>query len=97
MYTTNTGYAVTQMPGGPVAVPMQTAGGMVTVQAVSQVPQQGQPQMIMVPVSGAQGTQPQFIQVASPEATATGYQPQHTDVSQSYGHGQYMALQDQQV
>ena len=110
MQAVNTGFAVSQMPGGPVAVPMQTVGGMVAVQAV---PQGGQPQMIMMPVSGAVGGHPpvvqvptsgamiggqsQFVQVTPTGAAATGYQPQQVDVSQSYGQGQYMVLQDGQV
>ena len=110
MYTANTGYAVAQVPGGPVAVPMQTAGGVIAVQAV---PQGGQPQMVMIPASGVVGgqpqfvqvpasgatvgTQPHFVQVASPGAAASGYQPQQVDVPPSYGQGQYMPLQDEQV
>lgn len=92
MYTVNTGYAVAQMSGGPVAVPMQTAGGMVAVQAVTQG---GQPQMIMMPASGAvgghpqfgamTGSQPQFVQVAPAGAAAPSYQPQRGGVSQSHG------------
>ena len=110
MYTANTGYAVAQVSGGHVAVPMQTAGGMVAVQTVSQggQPQMvmmpasgvvgGQPQFVQVPASGATvGTQPHFVQVASPGAAAPGYQPQQVDVPPSYGQGQYMPLQDEQV
>ncbi|XP_022807924.1 uncharacterized protein LOC111344918 [Stylophora pistillata] len=110
MQTVNTGYAVSQMPGGPVAVPMHTVGGMVAVQTV---PQGGQPQMVMMPASGAVGGHPQvvhvptsgammggqtqFVQVAPTGAAASGYQQQQVDVSQSYGQGQYMVLQDEQV
>ncbi|XP_027036111.1 uncharacterized protein LOC113664683 [Pocillopora damicornis] len=110
MYTANTGYAVAQVSGGHVAVPMQTAGGMVAVQTVSQggQPQMvmmpasgvvgGQPQFVQVPASGATvGTQPHFVQVASPGAAAPGYQPQQVDVPPSYGQGQYMPLQDEQI
>ncbi|PFX12417.1 hypothetical protein AWC38_SpisGene23629, partial [Stylophora pistillata] len=92
MYTVNTGYAVAQKSGGPVAVPMQTAGGMVAVQAVTQG---GQPQMIMMPASGAvgghpqfgamTGSQPKFVQVAPAGAAAPSYQPQRGGVSQSHG------------
>ena len=81
--------------GGPVAVPIQTAGGMVTVQASSQASQGGQPQMIMVPVSGAVGGQPQFVQVATSGVMATAYQPQ--EMSESVAHGKYMPLQNEQV
>ncbi|KAL9961758.1 hypothetical protein ACROYT_G030772 [Oculina patagonica] len=54
MYTANTGYVMTQGPGGvPVAIPMQAGGGMVAVQTVTPGAQGCQPQMVMVPVSGA--------------------------------------------
>ena len=66
-------------PGGvPVAVPMQAGGGMIAVQAVTPGAQ-GQPQNVMVPVSGAMGT---------------GYQPQ-VEMPPSYGHGQYMKLENE--
>lgn len=58
----------------------------------------GQPQFVQVPASGATvGTQPHFVQVASPGAAAPGYQPQQVDVPPSYGQGQYMPLQDEQI
>ncbi|KAJ7376823.1 hypothetical protein OS493_032289 [Desmophyllum pertusum] len=98
MYPTNTGYVMTQGPGGvPVAVPMQSmqpmqqmqqmqpmqaGGGMIAVQTVAPGAQEGQPQMVMVPVSGAM---------------ATGYQPQQVEMPPSYGHGQYTTLQNEQV
>ena len=74
IYPPNSGYAVNQYPGGVPAgvVPMQTGGGMVPVQTVTPGPQGGQPQMGVVPVSGMDGNQPQFAQIA----LATGYQPQ---------------------
>ncbi len=115
MYTANTGYVMTQGPGGvPVAVPMQAGGGMVAVQNVTPGAQGGQPQMVMVPVSaagnyqpqlaqavpaGAMTTayQPQFAQVAPAGAMATGYQHQHVEMPPSYGQGQYVTQQNEQV
>ncbi|KAJ7376824.1 hypothetical protein OS493_032290 [Desmophyllum pertusum] len=116
MYTSNTGYVMTQGPGGvPVAVPMQSmqpmqqmqsmqpipaGGGMIAVQTVAPGAQDGQPQMVMVPVSGAMGVnQPQVIQLATSQsgAMATGYQPQQAEMPPSYGHGQYTTLQNEQV
>ena len=73
MYTANSGYVMTQGPGGvPMAVPMQAGGAMVAIQTVSPGTQQGQPQMVMVPVSGAMGHQHQYI--TAPYG-ATGYRP----------------------
>ena len=77
MYPPNSGYTVNQYPGGvPGAVPMQAGGGMVPDQTVTPGPQGGQPQMVVVPVSGMEGNQPQFAQIATSGALATGYQPQ---------------------
>ncbi len=82
MYTANTGYVMTQGPGGvPVAVLMQAGGGMVAVQTVTPGAQGGQPQMVMVPVSGAGSYQPQLAQAAPPGAMTTGYQPQLAQVT----------------
>ena len=98
LYTANAGYVMTQGPGGaPVAIPMQAGGGMVAVQTVTPGAQGGQPQMVMVPVSGAQGYQPQFVQAAPAGAMGTGYQPQQVETPPSYGQGQYMAQQNEQV
>ncbi|XP_078384215.1 uncharacterized protein LOC144666707 [Oculina patagonica] len=44
-------------------------------------PAGGQPQMVMVPVSGAGSYQPQLAQVAPAGAMATGYQPQLAQVA----------------
>ena len=77
MYAPNSGYAMTQYPGGlPVTVPMQAGTGMVTIQTVTPGPQGAQPQMVVVPVSGTVGNQPQFAQSATPGAMATAYQSQ---------------------
>ena len=59
MYTANSGYGV------PMAMPMQAGGGMVAVQAAATGTQGGQPQMVMVPVSGAMGNQHQYAPQAA--------------------------------
>ena len=94
-YPANSGHVMTQYPGGvPVAVPMQAVSGMVPVQAVTPGPQGGQPQMVVVPVSGMVGNQPQFAtsgamttgyqpQVVTSGAMTTGYQPQFAQVATS--------------
>ena len=98
IYTTNTGYIMTQGPGGaPVAIPMQGGGGMVAVQTVTPGAQGAQSQMVMVPVSGAEGYQPQLVQVAPAGAMATGYQPEHVEMPPAYAQGQYVAQQNEQV
>ncbi|XP_078382709.1 uncharacterized protein LOC144665345 [Oculina patagonica] len=82
MYAANTGHVMTEGPGGvPVAIPMQTGGDMVAVQTVTPGPQGGQPQIFMVPVSGAGSYQPQLAQAAPPGAITTAYQPQLTQVA----------------
>ncbi len=82
MYTANTGYVMTQGQVGPaVAIPMQAAGGMVAVQTVTPGAQEGQPQMVMVPLSTAGVNRPQLAQAAPTEALATGYQPQLVQVA----------------
>ena len=88
-YTANTaGYIMTQGPDGvPVAVSMQTGGGMVTMQPLCT--QGGQQPIVLVPVAGA--ARDQFVTVQ----TATGSLPQEADTSSSYGHGQYMPLQEE--
>ncbi|KAJ7376825.1 hypothetical protein OS493_032291 [Desmophyllum pertusum] len=78
--------------GGPVAFPMQpmqAGGGMIAVQAGTPGAQDGQPQIVMVNVSGAMGVnqpQVQFIQVATSQsgAMATGYQPQQVKTPPPY-------------
>ena len=68
---------MTQYPGGvPVTVPMQAGSGMVPIQTVTPGPQGAQPQMVVVPVSGTVGNQPQFAQSATSGAMATAYQSQ---------------------
>ncbi len=82
MYTANPGYVTTQEPGGiPVAIPMPSASGMVAVQTATPGTQGGQPQMVMVPVSGAGSYLPQLAQIAPSGAMATGYQPQLIQVA----------------
>ena len=84
MYAPNSGYAMTQYPGGvPVTVPMQAGSGMVPIQTVTPGPQGGQPRMVMIPVSGTVGDQPQFAQIATSGAMTTGYQPQFAQVATS--------------
>ena len=94
--------------GVPVAVPMQAGSGMVPVQAVTPGPQGGQPQMVVVPVSGMVGNQPQF---ATSGAMATGYQPQFAQAATSgdiatayqpqvkptYGQGGYTKFENEEV
>ena len=60
-----------------MAVPMQTAGGMVAVQTVSQG---GQPQMVMMPASGVVGGQPQFVQVPQWELSLTLFKLRHPEL-----------------
>ena len=95
IYTANTGYVMTQ--GGPVAIPMQAGAGMVAVQTVTPGAQGGQPQMVMVPVSGAEGYPPHLVQSAPAGAMATGYQPQQVQSPPPYAQGQYMTKQNEQV
>ena len=84
---------IAHVPGGSVPFPMQTAGGMVTVQAGSPASQGDQPQMITVPASGAVGGQPQSVQVATSEAMATAYEPQEVEMVECHGRGKYTPLQ----
>ncbi|KAL9960997.1 hypothetical protein ACROYT_G029871 [Oculina patagonica] len=97
MHTANPGYTMAHFPvGGPAAIPMQAGGGMVAVQTVTPGAQAGQPQMVVIPVSGGVGTQPQLVQVATSGAMATGYQPQQVEMPQSIGHGEYTRLTNEQ-
>ena len=68
MYPPNSGYAMNQYPGG---VP---GSGMVPIQTVTPGSQGGQPQMVLVPVSGTVGNQ--FAQIVTSGAMTTGFQPQ---------------------
>ena len=112
MCPVNSGHAMTQYPGYvPVAVPMQAGSGMVPVQGVTPGPQGSQPQMIVVPVFGMVGNQPQFAQIATSGAITTGYQPQFALVATSgamatvhqpqvkptYGQGGYMKMENEQL
>ena len=84
----SSGYIMAQSPDGvPVAVPFQTGGGMVAMQPLCT--QGGQHPIVLVPVSGA--ARDQFVTVP----TGTGSLPQEADTSSSYGHGQYMQLQEE--
>ena len=81
---------IAHVPGGPVPVPMQTAGD-------SHASQGDQPQMITVPASGAVGCQPQFVQVATSGAMTTTYEPQEVEMAESFGQGKYTPLHNEQV
>ncbi|KAL9961003.1 hypothetical protein ACROYT_G029878 [Oculina patagonica] len=80
MYTANPGYAMTPFPVGvPAAVPLQAGGGMVAMQTVTPGAQAGQPQMVVIPVSGGVGTQSHLVEVAAPgNMTATHSLPTST-------------------
>ena len=114
MYPPNSGYSMAQYPGGaPLAVPMQGGSGMVPVQTVTPGSQGGQPQMVVAPVSGMIGNQPQFAQIATSGAMeTTGFQPQFAQVATpgamattyqpqapppAYGRGGYMKLENEDV
>ena len=95
MHVPSSGHAMIQYPGGvPVAVPMQAGDGMVPVQSVTPGPQGGQPQMVVVPVSGMVYNQPQFTQVATSGAMDTSYQPQ---MRLTYGQGGYAKMENEEV
>ena len=97
MYTANTGYVMTQGPGGvPMAMSMQAAGGMVAVQAITTGTQGGQPQMVPVPVSGAMGNLHLDAPQAAPQS-ATSYQPQQVQMPPAYGQGPHVTLENEQV
>ncbi|XP_078382698.1 uncharacterized protein LOC144665335 [Oculina patagonica] len=98
MYTANPGYAMTPFPVGvPAAVPLQADGGMVTMQTVIPGAQAGQPQMVVIPVSGGVSTQSHLVEVAAPSnMTATVYQPPQVEIPQSSRHGGYMRLTNEQ-
>jgi len=66
--------------GVPMAVPMQSNCGVVALQTVTPGVLEGQPQIVLVPVSGANGNQPQLVQVIPYETVASGLQPQHIDM-----------------
>ena len=99
MHTTSSGFVMTQGLGGvPLAVPMQSNHGMVALQTVTPGAQEGQPQMVLVPVSGKDGNQPQLFQVVPYGTMASGHQPHYIDMPPpSYEEGQHTAQQNQQV
>ncbi|XP_078382680.1 uncharacterized protein LOC144665322 isoform X2 [Oculina patagonica] len=97
MYTANSGYAMSQFPGGgPVAVPMQAGGGMVAVHTLPPGVQGAPPQMVVLPVTGGVGSQPQFVQVPTSGAMPTGYQPQQVVMPPTASHGGYARMQNEQ-
>ena len=84
MYASNSGYAMTQYPGGiRVTVPMQAGSSMVPIQNATPGSLGGQPQMVVVPVSGTVGNQPQFAhsQIATSGVMTTGFQHQFAQVA----------------
>jgi len=94
LYTASSGFVMTQGLGGvPVAVPMQSNCGMVALQTVTPRVQEGQPQIVLVPVSAAEGNQPQLVQVVPYGTMAT----HHTDMSPpSYEEAQHATQQNRQ-
>ena len=91
------GSFMSQAPGGvPVTVPIQAGGDIVAVQTVTSGAQEGQPQMVMVPVSGTTGHQHQYVTQVAPYG-ATGYQPQQVEMLPAHGQGQYVTLKSEQV
>ena len=97
MYTANTGYVMTQGPGGvPMAMPLQAAGGMIAVQATTTGTQGGQAQMVPVPVSGAMGNLHLYAPQAAPHG-ATCYQPQQVQMPPAHGQGPYVTQENEQV
>lgn len=90
--------AMTYGHGGPVAVPMQAPGGLVASETDSQFPQGGQPQVFMVPASGAIGGQPLMMQMPPADASMPAAPvSQGVEMAESAGHGKYMALNNEQV
>lgn len=98
MYTVNPGYTMTPFPvGGPVAVPMQAGGGMVAMQTVTPESHERQPQIVIVPVSGALGYPPHLVQDPTSEDMTAVYQPQQVETPESSRHGGYTRLTNEQV
>ena len=62
----------------------------VALQSVRPGAKEGQPQMILVPVSGAAGNQPQLVQFVPYGTMASSLQPQHVDMPPPYEEGQYI-------
>ena len=82
VYTANqAGYIMSQGPdGAPVAIPVQSGGGMFAIQAPSA--QGNQSPVVLVPVSGAAGGQ--HVMVQSPPMSATGSLPQGAEKPPPY-------------
>ena len=98
MYSASSGYVMTQVPCCvPVVIPMQSEDGRVALQTITPGAQECEPQIVLVPVSGADGMRPQLVQIIPNGITASGYQPQHIDIPLSYEEGQYSTPQHQQV
>ena len=69
--------------GVPVAIPVQSGGGMIVIQASGA--QDNQPPMILVPVSRAAGGQHRMVQSPPYAAmSATGFLPQEEEKSPPY-------------
>ena len=85
MYTASpAGYIMTQGPDGvPVAISVQSGGGMIAIQASG--PQEGQPPMVLVPGSGAAGSPPLMVQ-SPPYAVmpTTGFLSQEEEKPPNY-------------
>lgn len=81
--TANANNVMIQSQGG-VPIPMQAG----SLQTVTLGTQGSQPQMVMCPVSGAEGYQPWLVHVAPAGAMVTCYQPQMAlvPVSGAKGH-----------
>lgn len=100
MYPANPGYAMAPFPAvGPVAGPVQAGGGIGSVQTVTPAGHGALPQMVVVPVSGGMGNQPQpqFVQVPTSGAMTTAYQPQQFVIPPTSGHGGYTRMSNEQV
>ena len=81
MYTTSSGFVITQgLNGVPVAVLMQSNRGMVAPHTVTPGAQEGQPQMVLIPVSAVDGNQPQLVPVVPYATMASGYQTHLIDM-----------------
>ncbi|KAL9961016.1 hypothetical protein ACROYT_G029895 [Oculina patagonica] len=89
--TDSAGYVMTQGPGGaPMAIPIQTSGGVVAVQTLIPVVQVSQPQIIMVPVSAVEGYQPNMVQAAASEAMTIEYETLQVDMPPPYEEVEHM-------
>ena len=94
MHITSSSYVMTQGPGGvPVTVPMQSGDGRVQLQYATPGIQEGQPQMVVVPVFGAEGNQPQLVQPFPHGTMALSYQPLQIDMPPPYEQEQHVTQQ----